>query len=134
MNLSNIQKITCIILRNLFGLDLFSHQSCATGTLLLQKKIYPRKSSLNLKQLIFFMLLKGVTTENISVFYNPYMFLFVFYIYCAYYCCSNVCLKFELCISMKRDKSSLRSSTCGATWASRPCSRTGTTRTSSSGC
>ena len=51
--LSNIQKITCVILRNLFGLDLFSHQSCATGTLLLQKKIYPRKSSLNLKQLIF---------------------------------------------------------------------------------
>ena len=35
---SNIHKITCIILRNLFGLDLFSHQSCATGTLLLQKK------------------------------------------------------------------------------------------------
>ena len=57
MQLSNIQKITCIILRNLFGLDLFSHQSCATGTLLLQKKIYPRKSSLNLKQLIFFMFL-----------------------------------------------------------------------------
>ena len=56
--LNNIQKITCIILRNLFGLDLFSHQSCATGTLLLQKKIYPRKSSLNLKQLIFFMFLK----------------------------------------------------------------------------
>ena len=56
--LSNLQKITCIILRNLFGLDLFSHQSCATGTLLLQKKIYPRKSSLNLKQLIFFMFLK----------------------------------------------------------------------------
>ena len=48
-----MKKITCIILRNLFGLDLFSHQSCATGTLLLQKKIYPRKSSLNLKQLIF---------------------------------------------------------------------------------
>ena len=54
---SNIQKITCIILRNLFGLDFFSHQSCATGTLLLQKKIYPRKSSLNLKQLIIFMFL-----------------------------------------------------------------------------
>ena len=52
-----MKKITCIILRNLFGLDLFSHQSCATGTLLLQKKIYPRKSSLNLKQLIFFMFL-----------------------------------------------------------------------------
>ncbi len=34
---SNLQKITCIILRNLFGLDLFSHQSCATGTLLLRK-------------------------------------------------------------------------------------------------
>ncbi len=35
--LSNLQKITCIILRNLFGLYLFSHQSCATGTLLLRK-------------------------------------------------------------------------------------------------
>ena len=34
---SNLQKITCLILRNLFGLYLFSHQSCATGTLLLQK-------------------------------------------------------------------------------------------------
>ena len=56
--MSNLQKITCIILRNLFGLDLFSHQSCATSTLLLQKKIYPRKSSLNLKQLIIFMFLK----------------------------------------------------------------------------
>ena len=60
--LSNIQKITCIILRNLFGLDLFSHQSCATGTLLLKKKIYPRKSSLNLKQLIFFMFLIRIVT------------------------------------------------------------------------
>ena len=60
MIFSNLQKITCIILRNLFGLDLFSHQSCATGTLLLQKKkIYPRKSSLNLKQLIFFMFLRS---------------------------------------------------------------------------
>ena len=62
MIISNIQKITCIILRNLFGLDLFSHQSCATGTLLLQKKIYPRKSSLNLKQLIFFMFLIRIVT------------------------------------------------------------------------
>ena len=35
--LSNLQKITCLILRNLFGLYLFSHQSCATGTLLLRK-------------------------------------------------------------------------------------------------
>ena len=34
---SNLQKITCLILRNLFGLYLFSHQSCATGTLLLRK-------------------------------------------------------------------------------------------------
>ena len=41
--LSNLQKITCLILRNLFGLYLFSHQSCATGTLLLQKEIYLRK-------------------------------------------------------------------------------------------
>ncbi len=57
---SNLQKITCIILRNLFGLDLFSHQSCATGTLLLQKKIYPRKSSPNLKQVIFFTLLRQI--------------------------------------------------------------------------
>ena len=35
--LSNLQIITCLILRNLFGLYLFSHQSCATGTLLLRK-------------------------------------------------------------------------------------------------
>ena len=34
---SNLQKIICLILRNLFGLYLFSHQSCATGTLLLRK-------------------------------------------------------------------------------------------------
>ena len=54
---SNLQKITCIILRNLFGLYLFSHQSCATGTLLLRKQIYPRKSSPNLRQVIFFTLL-----------------------------------------------------------------------------
>ena len=62
--LSNIQKITCITLRNLFGLDLFSHQSCATGTLLLQKKIYPRKSSLNLKQLIFFHVPKSLKIND----------------------------------------------------------------------
>ena len=42
---------------NLFGLYLFSHQSCATGTLLLRKQIYSRKSSLNLRQLVIFMLL-----------------------------------------------------------------------------
>ena len=51
--LCNLQEITCLILRNLFGLYLFSHQSCATGTLHLRKHIYPRKSSLNLRQLIF---------------------------------------------------------------------------------
>ena len=51
----------------LFGLAIFSHQSCATGTLLLQKDIYPRKYSLNLRQLNFFMLL------NIS---NPDIFVF----------------------------------------------------------
>ena len=56
---SNLQKITCLILRNLFGLYLFSHQSCATGTLLLRKQIYPRKYSLNLRQLNFFMLLRS---------------------------------------------------------------------------
>ena len=56
VQVSNLQKITCIILRNLFGLYL-SHQSCATGTLLLRKKIYPRKYSLNLRQLIFFFML-----------------------------------------------------------------------------
>ena len=53
--LNNLQKITCIILRNLFGLNLFSHQSCATGTHLLQK----RKYSLNPRLLIFFMLLRS---------------------------------------------------------------------------
>ena len=36
-----------------------SHQSCVTGTLLLRKKIYPRKYSLNLRQLIIFMFLHG---------------------------------------------------------------------------
>ena len=70
--LSNIQKITCIILRNLFGLDFFSHQSYATGTLLLQKKIYPRKSSLNLKQLIIFMFLNKVYFDQklVSLYSN----------------------------------------------------------------
>ena len=77
---SNIQKITCIILRNLFGLDLFSHQSCATGTLLLKKKIYPRKSSLNLKQLIFFMFLMNNRKEFLQKTYpcfRRYFDLFV---------------------------------------------------------
>ena len=63
VSISNLQKITRIILRNLFGLYLFSYQSCATGTLLLRKQIYPQKSSLNLRQLIIFMLLK--TKERI---------------------------------------------------------------------
>ena len=55
--LSNIQKITCITLGSLFGLYPFFHQSCATGTLLLQKGIYPQKSLPNLRQLIFCRLL-----------------------------------------------------------------------------
>ena len=36
-----------------------SHQSCVTGTLLLRKKNYPRRYSLNLRQLIIFMFLHG---------------------------------------------------------------------------
>ena len=64
--LSNLQeKITCIILRNLFGLYLFSNQSCATGTLHLRKHIYPRKSSLNLRQLISFMLLNILASMSL---------------------------------------------------------------------
>ena len=42
----------------------------------------------------FQVVFKGVTTENISVFYNPHMFLSIIYVFCAYYCSSNVCLKF----------------------------------------
>ena len=38
----------------LFGLYSFSHQSCATGTLLLLKEIYPRKSITNLHRVIFY--------------------------------------------------------------------------------
>ena len=56
--LSNRQKISCITLGNLFGQYSFFHQSCATGTLLLQKEIYPQKSLPNLRQLIFCRLLK----------------------------------------------------------------------------
>ena len=66
--LSNLQKVTCIILRNLFGLYLFSHQSCATGTLFLRKQIYPRKSSLNLRQLTILMLLKRRDLSQIQNF------------------------------------------------------------------
>gem|GEM_PF-5937609 len=36
-------KNNLVIFDSLFGLDVFSLQSCATGTLLLQKDIYPRK-------------------------------------------------------------------------------------------
>ena len=36
-------KNNLVIFDCLFGLDVFSLQSCATGTLLLQKDIYPRK-------------------------------------------------------------------------------------------
>ena len=55
VQVSNLQKITCIILRNLFGLYLISHVPPAHS--FFEKKIYPRKYSLNLRQLIFFMLL-----------------------------------------------------------------------------
>ena len=41
--LRNLQKITCIIFFVLFGLSLFSHQSCTSSTLLLPKEIYTRK-------------------------------------------------------------------------------------------
>ena len=49
--LSNLQKVTCIILRNLFGLYLF-----------------PRKSSLNLRQLTILMLLKRRDLSQIQNF------------------------------------------------------------------
>ena len=54
---------------NLFGLYSFFHQSCATGTLLLQKEIYPQKSLPNLRQLIFCRLLKSlkVTPAMIAI-------------------------------------------------------------------
>ena len=42
---------------NLCGQYSFFHQSCATGTLLFQKEIYPQKSLPNLRQLIFCRLL-----------------------------------------------------------------------------
>ena len=67
--LSNPQKISCIILRNLFGLD---HQSCATDTLLLRKKIYPRQFSLNLKQRIIFMFLSISFTDFRSCMHHTY--------------------------------------------------------------
>ena len=47
--LSNRQKTSCITLGNLFGQYSFFHQSYATGTLLLQKEIYPQKSLPNLR-------------------------------------------------------------------------------------
>ena len=50
---------------NLFGLYSFFHQSCATGTLILQKEIYPQKSLPNLRQLIFCRLLTAQTYEKI---------------------------------------------------------------------
>ena len=57
--LSNRQKTSCITLGNLFGQYSFSHQSCATGTLLLQKEIYPQKPLPNLRQFIFCRLLRS---------------------------------------------------------------------------
>ena len=59
-----LKKNNLAIFDCLFGLYVFSHQSCATGTLLSPKDIYPRKSSLNLKQLIFFMFLNAYYGMN----------------------------------------------------------------------
>ena len=72
-HISKRQKISCITFGNLFGQYSFFHQSCATGTLLLQKEIYPQKSLPNLRQLIFCRLLKKVFfalpwVENVEVF------------------------------------------------------------------
>ena len=53
--LSNRQIISCITLVNLFGLLYPFYQSCAIGTLLLQKEIYPQKSLPNLRQLVFLL-------------------------------------------------------------------------------
>ncbi len=39
------------------------------------------------------------------------MFLFIIYVYCAYYCGSNIYSKFGLCTVKESNKSSLRSST-----------------------
>ena len=57
--LSTRQKITRFTFGSLFGQYSFFHQSCATGTLLLQKEIYPQKSLPNLRQLTFCRLLNG---------------------------------------------------------------------------
>ena len=62
----------------LFGLYLFSHQPYATGTLLLRKQIYPRKSSPNLRSFIFFRVtltcLPSIITQCITQIskVNPY--------------------------------------------------------------
>ena len=77
--LSNFQKITCIILVNLFGLYSFSHQLCATGTLLFRKEIYPRKYNANLTQLIFFKLLKN---KKMSKFSTRFLVLAVLFVVC----------------------------------------------------
>ena len=54
----NDRKENRLIVVNLFGLCPFPHQSSATGTLLLQKEIYPQKSLPNLRQLVFLPLTK----------------------------------------------------------------------------
>ena len=42
----------------LYGLYFFSHQSCATGTLLLPKEIYPHKSDTKFSSTYFLTLTK----------------------------------------------------------------------------
>ena len=79
--LSNPQKISCIILRNLFGLY---HQSCATDTLLLRKKIYPRQFSLNLKQRIIFMFLSISFTDFRSCMHHTYLDLNLYKFVCRH--------------------------------------------------
>ena len=65
------KKNNLVIFDCLFGLAIFSHQSCVTGTLLFQKDIYPRKYSLNLRQLIFFMLLSKDASKSLTKSRNP---------------------------------------------------------------
>ena len=45
LSLSNFLKIACITSGNLFGLYFFFHQSCATGTLILEKENFSTSES-----------------------------------------------------------------------------------------
>ena len=67
--LGNLQKITHIIFSILFGLDSFSHQSCATGTLLHPKEIRTQKSLPNPRQLIICRLHKTNLKQFILIMF-----------------------------------------------------------------